>query len=604
MAQVFELHFNPKLKEDLIFDSFCYEPTNVYEKRLGSLYLTGELKNVLPQNLRFLDHLTQVIKGKFYATPIKSIEENLKAGLKKANDFLEEEVKNDNTSWLGNLNFAVLSLKNFDLNFTKVGNLKIFLLRGGEIIDLGKKLELQEIEPYPLKIFLNIVSGKLTTDDIIFVSTKEIFDLFLDENFLAEITKSQIEKKFSEKELKRILQSKEKVLAGISGVCLLISLKEEVLPKKAISFEKEVKIIPLKKFFQPLFNQIKNFPKILQRLVPQRPKIKIRPKIEVKKFLPKLFALPKIQITKELKKKLILILALILLLAIGFLVFQRKREVSLKEKEKIVWENLAKESKLKIIENPEIYFEFSKEEFLPQKMTGLDNTFYFLNPNYNWFFKFENGKKEKIEAKEKIKMGASFAKNSILSLSEKNQLTLFENDLLKETFSLKEPYPEFEIDDFSVFKQNLYFLDSRKGEILKYSFPPNTSKFWLSSETKKVINAKSIAIDGSVWILTDDNKIDRYFAGKYQETLTLNIFPEPKNFEKIFTSFDLPYLFILEPAQKRVIVLEKTGSTGSPQAGEVFAQFQSEKFDDLKDFFVSDKIIYLLNGQKVYWIEI
>jgi len=326
--QVFELHFNPKLKEDLIFDSFCYEPTNIYEKRLGSLYLVGELKNVIPQNLKFLDKLAQVIKGKFYGLPIKSVEENLKESLKKANQFLEEEVKNDNTSWLGNLNFAVLSLKNLDLNFTKVGNLKIFLLRGGEIIDLGKKLELQEIEPYPLKIFLNIVSGKLAADDIIFVSTKEIFDLFLNENFLAEIAKSQIEKKFSEKVLRKILQEKEKVLAGISGVCILISLKPEILPKKAISFEKEVKIIPLKKFFQPLFNQIKKFS---QKLIPKRSEIKFKskikiPKIEVKKFWKKPVELPtfaKIQIKNELQKKLILILALIFLLLIGFLIFKR-----------------------------------------------------------------------------------------------------------------------------------------------------------------------------------------------------------------------------------------------------------------------------------------
>jgi len=323
--QVFELHFNPKLKEDLIFDSFCYEPANVYEKRLGSLYLAGELKNALPQNLRFLDHLAQVIKDKFYATPIKSVEENLKLSLKKTNDFLAEEVKNDNTSWLGNLNFAILSLKNFGLNFTKVGNLKIFLLRGGEIIDLGKKLELQEIEPYPLKIFLNIVSGKLTADDIIFVSTKEIFDLFLNENFLAEIAKSQVNKKFSEKELRRILREKEKVLAGISGVCLLISLKPEFLPKKAISYEREVKIIPLKKFFQPLFNRIK---KLSQRLIPQRPKIKFGPKIEIpkieiRKFWKRPLALPKFQVKTELEKKLILILALIFLLLLGFLIFKR-----------------------------------------------------------------------------------------------------------------------------------------------------------------------------------------------------------------------------------------------------------------------------------------
>jgi len=68
MSQILEFHFNPKPKDDLIFDSFCFEPSNVYEKRMGSLYMVGMLKNALPQNVRFLDNISQTIKGKYYKT--------------------------------------------------------------------------------------------------------------------------------------------------------------------------------------------------------------------------------------------------------------------------------------------------------------------------------------------------------------------------------------------------------------------------------------------------------------------------------------------------------------------------------------------------------
>jgi hypothetical protein len=649
MAQVFELYFNPKLKEGLIFDSFCYTPTNAYEKRLGSLYLVGELGNALPQDTRFLDNLAQVIKGKFYATPIKSVENGLKDSLKKANEFLEEEVKKDNTNWLGNLNFAVLAIKNFDLNFTKVGKLKIFLLRSGEIIDLGKKLEFQEIEPYPLKIFLNIVSGKLSNGDLIFVLTKDLFNLFINENFLTEIAKIQIEGKFSEKELKKVLKEKEGIFAEISGICLLISLQPEVLPKKAISFEKEEKMITFGKIFQPFINKIKNLSKISKRLIPKKPEIKIFPVFDIKKFFKEFPTLHQIKFSNELRNKLILILALIFFLILGFFIFQREKRISLKENERIIsqvqekvnlaesfltlkneakaqetfkeaWKeilplteeksslkesaqslkdqiekNLASLNKLQKIENPEILVEFSEKEFLPQNMIELDKILYFLNPDYNWLFKFENEEKNKIETAEKLKMAIPFGENSILFFTDRNKLARFEDNQFKESFPLKEPYSDSAFNDFSNFGQNLYFLDSKKGEILKYSFPLNSPQIWLKPETKKPINAKSMTIDGSVWILTADNKIDRYFAGKYQKTLNLDIFPEPKNLEKIFTSPNLPYLFILEPAQKRIIILNKTG--------EIISQFQSEKFDNLKDFFISDKTIYLLNGQKVYWIK-
>ncbi len=72
--QIFELHFNPKLKEDQIFDSFVYEPENTYEKNLGSLYIVGELQNALPQNSKFLDDLAKIIKKNYYTFSIKSPE--------------------------------------------------------------------------------------------------------------------------------------------------------------------------------------------------------------------------------------------------------------------------------------------------------------------------------------------------------------------------------------------------------------------------------------------------------------------------------------------------------------------------------------------------
>jgi hypothetical protein len=63
--QIFELHFNPKLKEDSIFDSFCFEPENLYERKFGSLIVVGELKNVLPQNIKLLDNFTNYLKKQY-----------------------------------------------------------------------------------------------------------------------------------------------------------------------------------------------------------------------------------------------------------------------------------------------------------------------------------------------------------------------------------------------------------------------------------------------------------------------------------------------------------------------------------------------------------
>jgi len=62
--QVFELYFNPKFQEDRFFESFVFEAENVTEKRLGNLYLAGEIRNGLPQNATLLGNLALAMKKK------------------------------------------------------------------------------------------------------------------------------------------------------------------------------------------------------------------------------------------------------------------------------------------------------------------------------------------------------------------------------------------------------------------------------------------------------------------------------------------------------------------------------------------------------------
>ena len=98
--QIFELHFNPKIKEDYFFDSFIYEPEKKYEKRLGNLYLVGEIKNANPKNSKFLENIANNIKEEYYSLTSKSSQQSLTNTLKKTNEFLAKQLKMDNVSWL------------------------------------------------------------------------------------------------------------------------------------------------------------------------------------------------------------------------------------------------------------------------------------------------------------------------------------------------------------------------------------------------------------------------------------------------------------------------------------------------------------------------
>ncbi len=360
--QIFELYFNPKDSEDSVFDSFCYEPENFYEKKLGSLFISGELKNVLPQNSKLLDNFASFFKKKYYSSSSKrSLELSLKECLKKSNDFFDEIVKKGDVSWLGNLNLAILNLRShrekyWDLNFTKIGNVKILLLRSGQIIDIGKNLELEEIEPYPLKVFGKVVSGKLAKDDVLLVLTEKAFDFFAQkpkftQKKVVKTSQSLLEKiariapdqaasenkkitpyQFFNKGLNEILKNYQEDLKRISGSCLLIFLGKENLPKKreTFAFRPKIEKLSFSHILKPLTPKIRKFWRPKKQKKTKKPKKQKSSKIKLKLpklKIPKIHWLPKLNFYAKIKaflkhKNVILILALIFFLVLGFLIFK------------------------------------------------------------------------------------------------------------------------------------------------------------------------------------------------------------------------------------------------------------------------------------------
>ncbi|PIS39892.1 MAG: hypothetical protein COT32_02700 [Candidatus Nealsonbacteria bacterium CG08_land_8_20_14_0_20_36_22] len=532
--QIFELHFNPKLKEEEIFDSFVFQPENVYEKKLGSLYMVGELQNTLPQNLKFLDKVAGVIKKNYYTLSAKSPEKALSNCLKKINEYLDQEIKKDNVSWLGNLNFAVLSLSNSSLTFTKSGELKILLLRKGQLIDIGKELDLREIEPYPIKIFLNIASGKLIENDAILVLTKDVFEFFQQQNLLVKLAQSE---NVDSKKIKEILPPHLFQKGGgakVSGICFLAVVKpEDKKINPAPFFKKIVRANKIDKKWCGV--KIKILSKIKLSKI-KFPKIKLpHLKIPIKKSGT---IIEKFQLKKNAKKKLVLIFTLIAVLIFGFFIFKEageKKEKAIKKSLTEI-EDLEKLNKLEKIENPEI---------VP-------------SPDPNLFFSFSSS-------------------------------------------LIKPPLFEFNFDLSASYLHNLYFLEKKTCRIIKYLYLGTENwaepTIWKGAD-EHCAEPKAMVVDGSIWLLNSDNSLVRYYGGSWQETLKPDFFPSPENITKIETKKNLPYLYLLEPVNKRVIIIDKTGA--------IVRQFQSEKFDNLKNLAISEdgKTIYLLNDSEVYKIEI
>jgi len=626
--QIFELHFNPKLKEDQIFDTFIYEPESAYEKKLGSLYIAGELQNSLRSDSNFLDNLAQAVKKSYYTLSINSPEKALSYSSKKANEFLAEEVKKEHVNWLGNLNFVIFSLSGFDLNFTKTGDLKILLIRQGQIIDIGKNLDLQEIDPYPLKIFFNTVSGRLIENDKILVLTKQLFDFLKEKNILSRIAKIQTE--LDSKKLKEILPASlfdKEEGTKISGLCLIAVLTSRPYQGyggQAILFQAKKKLIPfeihpVKYCLAAISPLIKLFNRINFNWIklPRIPKITKLPRLAVKKPG---YLIEKFKKQKKIGKNLILIFILILILFFGFYLFKeasdRKRE-EIKTSLEEIKKKVSEAEGLLIFKNEKQADSLFKEAWeeissLTEKETSLKQDIISLKTSIE-----ENLKKlnnlEKIEnpeiAQELNPNQSEIEFQKILySLSDENLIFsppnavfVLKSNQWQET-DIDLPSFDFNLDLFSSYLSSLYFLDRETCKIVKYQKTGDSkwspAKIWPKDSEEVCFNPKSITVDGSVWILNKDNSVLRYYSGSLKETIKLNFFPYPENISMIIAKPDLPYLYLLEPAEKRIIITDKTG--------QIIKQFQSDKFDNLKDVVISSsgETIYLLNGSTIYKLKI
>ena len=107
-----------------------------------------------------------------------------------------------------------------------------------------------------------------------------------------------------------------------------------------------------------------------------------------------------------------------------------------------------------------------------------------------------------------------------------------------------------------------------------------------------------MAIDGYVFVLNKDGQILKYMKGQERIFNQDTIDPPIENATKLALAEDLDYLYILEPQNKRIVVMGKTGA--------FLMQYAIESdIGDIKDFAVDhqNKKIYFLAGHSIYKTE-
>jgi len=134
--------------------------------------------------------------------------------------------------------------------------------------------------------------------------------------------------------------------------------------------------------------------------------------------------------------------------------------------------------------------------------------------------------------------------------------------------------------DLAAWGSNIYILDTEAGQIFKHrsgSTGYGVGVPWITTPGVSLGDAASMAIDGNIWVLKPA-EIYKFYTGGKQSWNLGKIDPPLEGATKIWTNEDIDYLFVMEPKNKRILVMDKNGNLQT--------QYLIEEAENLKDFYV------------------
>ena len=154
------------------------------------------------------------------------------------------------------------------------------------------------------------------------------------------------------------------------------------------------------------------------------------------------------------------------------------------------------------------------------------------------------------------------------------------------------------IIDLAVFNGNIYLLDQDKDEIYKYLVTDSgfstKSSYFQSGQSIDLSQVNSLTIDGSVYLAGDSIMI-KYTSGLRDE-FKVNLPDDGVNMKKIFTSRDLEKVYGWDKGKGTVYIMGKNG--------DYQEQINSTILSQASDIVVYKNSIYILQGSKIYEIEL
>ena len=264
---------------------------------------------------------------------------------------------------------------------------------------------------------------------------------------------------------------------------------------------------------------------------------------------------------------------------------------------------------IRMVDTPEVLIDLSQyanaqEQVIPGGLIGpVGNTLYSFNTETVTVYLIQPSKQSvtvaspSTDAPARLTRGTVMPSSSLLYFISSLGFGRYDASASKLTY-VKQNEDMANMVDIAAYGQRIYTLNRATGSLLKFDLTANginPGEEWLKQGIT-LPGAVALTIDGSIYIADAQGRIRKFTSG-IEVPFTVATLDPPLLAPSRLAS-DAQYLYILDPTERRVVILKKDGGLKE--------QITSPLFDRLVDLApdARQKHLYLLNGNIIYTVPL
>ncbi|MBI4122476.1 MAG: hypothetical protein HY462_00595 [Parcubacteria group bacterium] len=142
----------------------------------GCLVFFIEIETSDKDNEQIIALLERELEKQYFHAPTESVEFSFENALAKSNVAVKDILLSKPKNWLTKIHVLALALAEEEVHFSSVGSVHAFLTHQERIVDILAGAGNAAAIPNPVKLFSNIVSGRLLPEDAITLASDAVLD--------------------------------------------------------------------------------------------------------------------------------------------------------------------------------------------------------------------------------------------------------------------------------------------------------------------------------------------------------------------------------------------------------------------------------------------